>query len=202
MDQKAVLKGLCDELLQAASKSLSATAPSDEAAAAAAMQAFVDQSSQSLIKLKCFNRNVQVSLEEQKKEIDSKRLKVDTLQLDLENLRYKESYLQSEIRKSRNLNTPQLNKIEKEVGKSLGTLVHSADLDATHSQSIAELQAEQTTRIDTNKLLEDTTQRNSVVVEVLDRKRKFLEELPAKVEVLAGAARELEGHFTAIAEDS
>lgn len=187
-NRKAGLHALCDELLLAAAKA-SGEEPKYERDVSVA-----------LIKLKCYNRNVQVALEEQKREIDAKRLKVDNLQLNLENLRYKESYLLREIRSSRNVNTPNLNKVEKELNKKLGAHVYTDDMKSINEQTIVELQKEESTRIATNKLLDDMTQRNAIVVEKLSNKRKFLDELPGKVDIIAKAAKELEEQFAAIVD--
>ena len=49
-----------------------------------------------------------MSLHAQRKEIDTKKINLDKLQLQLENLRYKEAHLSREIRDCKNLPTPSL----------------------------------------------------------------------------------------------
>ena len=65
-----------------------------------------------VIELKSLNRCVILNLEERRRELEQKKTVVDQLQLNLENLQYKEAFLNREISACQDLATPCLNEIE------------------------------------------------------------------------------------------
>ena len=87
------------------------------------------------IKLKHFNREIQQAVEEKRKEVERGKEKVEMLKLKLENVLYKKAYLQREIRVLRDFTTPELNAVEKEIGRPLAAVVFSA-------KTLAEIESE------------------------------------------------------------
>lgn len=122
---------------------------------------------------------------------------VDKLKLTYENLLYKQAYLQREIRACKDLATPSLSEIEKELGQTLATHEYSAQLSEVNSQALELLEQERVSRVETEKVLDSLKEKRNEALKTLDRKRKFLDEVPSKVEVISALAKELDTQFTA-----
>ena len=159
---------------------------------------FYSISSSNLIELKTLARYIHLKVEERKKVSDQKRNIVDKLQLSLENLQYKEAFLRREIRTCRDLTTPCLNEIETELNMQLGATIYHEDIEATNENTMALLKKEKEDRkLDLNRL-EELNNESKKKLEQLDRKRKFLDELPTKIDLLKAATNDLRQHFTTI----
>lgn len=163
----------------------------------AALQ-FYNDCGRMLIKVKRLNRAAQLSLEERRAEIDAKKSVVDRLQLDLENLRYKEAYLKREIRVCKDLPTPNLTAIENELGEALAMTVFSGSLHAANEKALKSLKDEQSARLATQDQLSKTQHQHENALARLDKKRKFLDELPAKLDVIKEATADLDTQFSTI----
>jgi hypothetical protein len=151
----------------------------------------------SLIKAKSLNRTVYLELEEKRTAMETRKVTVDKLQLSYENLLYKQAYLQREIRSCKDLSTPNLTKIETELGEKLGTTVYSDRLDMINTETREKLTNEQSARIETEKLLEACKETRNQELKKLDRKRKFLDELPNKMQALSKAVADVDKLFVA-----
>lgn len=145
--------------------------------------------------IKGLNRKVYLELEEKRKETEEKKGVVDRLQLNYENLLYKQAYLQREIRACKDLATPNLGEVEKELGLSLATTTFSANLADIHSSALESLSTEQKARVETEKILEDLKKTRDSELKRLDRKRKFVDEVSVKVEQMNTAAKDLHAQF-------
>ncbi len=130
-----------------------------------------------------------------------KKNTVDKLQLNLENLMYKQSYLRKEIRNCQDLATPNLTEIEKEQGCQLGTTIHTNLLNEVHEQTIAALNAEKDARIAAQKSLVDLEEQCRAALERLDKKRKFVDDLPAKLKLIKTATADLEIQFGQVQDE-
>lgn len=146
--------------------------------------------------IKGLNRKVYLDLEDKRKEIEEKKGVVDRLQLNYENLLYKQAYLQREIRACKDLATPNLTEVEKELGAPLATTAFSDRLPDIHRSAIDSLQKEKEARIETEKVLETLKGTRDSELKRLDRKRKFVDEVSTKVDQMSTAARELQVQFS------
>jgi hypothetical protein len=162
----------------------------------------VKKSSIGLIKLKSLNRGIQLALDERRKEVELKRARVDSLQLTLENLRYRESYLQKDIASSKSLVTPHLTQIEKELQQPLGTLIYTENIKEVNDETIETLKNEQRVRIDTLQKLEETTKNNSTAEDIFDKKRKFMDDLPLVTDKIEKEASALHSHLSLVFTDN
>jgi chromosome segregation ATPase len=160
--------------------------------------AFCKACSLTLVRVKTLNREAQLNLDAERKELESKKGNLDQLRQQLENLRYKEAYLSREIKECKNLFVPNLADIEKENKISLGTTVFSDQLQAINSSTILELTDELNERIATQKSLRELEMKSKQIIEKVDRKRKFLDELPAKCEAIKESTLTLKTQFESI----
>mmetsp|Transcript_20754 Transcript_20754/g.28562 ORF Transcript_20754/g.28562 Transcript_20754/m.28562 type:complete len:196 (-) Transcript_20754:46-633(-) len=161
---------------------------------------FYSKSTSNLIEIKTLARYIHLKVEERKKISDQKRNIVDLLQLSLENLQYKEAFLRREIKACRDLATPCLNEIEKELNMQLGTTIYHEDIEATNDNTMALLRKEKEDRkLDMNRL-EELNNESKKKLDQLDKKRKFLDELPTKIDQLKAATTDLRQHFTTIVD--
>lgn len=153
------------------------------------------------MQIKSLNRKIYQELEDRRSQIEAKKGVVDMLQLSYENLLYKQAYLQREIRACKDLATPNLAEVEKELGTLLATTVFSDNLSAISNQAIASLAAEQAARIETGNVLSALKETRDAALKKLDRKRKFMDELPSKIEVISNTVKEIQSQFGAIGTD-
>ena len=183
--ERSQLQSICAEILQSASEERETAA-------------FYKKSAVGLIRLKILNRAVHLKLDSQRKELESKKSNMDKFQLQLENLRYKEAYLSREIGECKNLLTPNLEEIEKELGKQLGTTVYSDKLEETSSSTTQQLTDEMKSRIVTQDDLQEIDRNCKKAIEALDTKRKFLDELPVKITKLKAETTQLRKAFSTV----
>jgi len=155
-----------------------------------------------LVQLKTINRNIQLSLDSQRKEIELKKNTVDKLQLNMENYLYRQAYLKRDIRECMDLSTPNLDEIERETGIAMGTKIYRNDLEAVNQDTLEALNSEKELRLAAQAELEQALRRNKEVIEQLDKKRKFLDDLPVKMKLIKDATAELHEQFKTIVSDS
>ncbi|KAJ1408902.1 hypothetical protein B484DRAFT_456218 [Ochromonadaceae sp. CCMP2298] len=136
-----------------------------------------------LIRIKGLNRRVYSAMEDRRQQMDSKKQKVDQLQLAYENLLYEKTHLQREIRACKDLPTPNLLEIEAELGRPLSTRVF-AELPQVAALSAQVLEQEQAGREEAERLLQGVKDARKGALDRLDRRRKFTEQLPGRVEAL------------------
>lgn len=161
---------------------------------------FYMMSSVALMKLKRMNRETHLSIASQTKVLDGKKSILDKLQLQLENLRYKEAHLTREIRDLKNLPTPNLSEIERELEQTLGTLVYSDNMEEINVNTSNMLQSEMSSRISALKARSDIEAANKQVGDILDKKRKFLDDLPVKMDSIKKVALGVSSQFDDVTE--
>jgi chromosome segregation ATPase len=147
------------------------------------------------VKIKTQNRQIYLALEEKKNELETKKGVVDMLKLNYENLLYKQAYLQREIRACKDLATPNLSEIEQELGKKLAAYDFSDRLSEVNENALSQLETERQARMETEGTLVKMKETRDEALKKLDRKRKFLDELPGKIEAISNLAKELEAQF-------
>lgn len=147
------------------------------------------------MRIKAQNRRVYLGLEEKRNELEAKKGTVDMLKLNYENLLYKQAYLQREIRACKDLATPHLAEIEKELGQTLTTHTYSSELEDVNRKALELLESERQSRVETEKVLDALKETHNEALKKLDRKRKFLDELGPKVEVISNLANDLSTQF-------
>lgn len=148
-----------------------------------------------MVKMKSCNRKIHQVLATKRSEVEAKKGRLESLQLKLENLLYKQAHLKREIKTCKDLSTPTLAEIEKEVNTTLGTTKYSENLKSVHDDTIQKLNDEMQSRIATQEELNAVTQRHQQSMDVLDKKRKFLEDMPVKIANIKTVASGLEEQF-------
>lgn len=153
------------------------------------------------MQIKALNRKVYQELEERRSQLEAKKGVVDMLQLSYENLLYKQAYLQREIRACKDLATPNLTEVEKELGKHLASTEFADNLADINSQAIASLEAEKMARIETEVILSGLKETRDAALKKLDRKRKFIDDLPSKIDRINNTVKDVQSQFGAIGSD-
>ena len=162
---------------------------------------FFKTATYNIIELKGLNRCIILNLEERRRELEQKRSVVDHLELNLENLQYKEAFLNREISACKDLETPGLNEIEKELKVDLGTKVYVGNLDEVHERTVLTLHQEKADRVSTQDRLHELLLVDKRTLDQLERKRKFVDDMPSKMLSVINAAAELQAHFETIGKD-
>jgi len=153
--------------------------------------------------LKSRNREIYSQLESKRKIVETKKENVDRLFLFYENLKYKQSYLRKQIRICQDLTTPALTLIESEIGKEIvaTTFVSDVDLTARHQLGTQILDSEYKTRNEMQGQLTVLEQKLQGVLEKVDKKRKFLDDLAVRVSVVKASTIDLQAQFTNVLEE-
>ena len=150
------------------------------------------------IKLKHFNREIQQALEQKRNEVEKEKEVVEMLKLKLENVLYKKAYLQREIRVLKDFTTPELNAVEREIGRPLAAVDFSAGTLASIETAAKEvMQREIIDREETFKKLELLTSIKAGKEEVLDKKRKFLDDIPIRMNLVKASTADIKAQFDA-----
>eukprot|EP01040_Poterioochromonas_malhamensis_P010137 gene10137-11022_t len=145
-----------------------------------------------LAKLKTLNRNIHKSIDEERKKLEGKKTDLEKLQLNYENLIYKKNYLLREIHQCRDITTPHLQQIEEERCAPIGTLVYEENLfPDLHEAALRELQEEKEQRRAMEEEYQQRQQLYTEKMEELEKRRKFLEDLPKKVAGIRAATNDL-----------
>lgn len=144
-----------------------------------------------LARLKMSNRSIHLTLDGERRKLDSRKTLLDQLQLTYENLLYQKTHVQKEIEKCKDLATPHTASIQAERGEPLGTKLYSENLEEIRQQAITDLKAEEESRIQMKKELESLELVIANEMMELNRKRKCLEELPDQVSKIRLASKDL-----------
>jgi Fms-interacting protein/Thoc5 len=156
-------------------------------------------SAAALIELKSSSRSLHTILEQKKKTIDEEKGKVDTLQLKLQNLLYKQAYLEREIRTCQHLATPSLNALEQELNIPLKAGEYRHDLVQVHDDIVQQLHAEKLHRMSALSTLDQAKHRLQASEDVLERKRRCVDvDLLNRVEAVQAAASGIKEIFRQI----
>ena len=164
--------------------------------AATADKSSAQQLSLLLLGLKALNRSILVALEAKKKEAEAEKEVVDRLQLTLENLLYHQAHLKREIMTCRHMsgNTPAVRKIEADLGEQVTMTSYCGEAEHAqrHTRAMAVLAEEMSARREKTAVLEALTGEHEQNLEVIDKKRKNLDDIPLKISALKGSATMLE----------
>lgn len=98
--------------------------------------------------------------------------------------------------------TPNLNYVEKEVGHRLGAVEFSNQLSSIHENAILALRVEQEERIARQSELDALYVEVELFNEKLDKKRKFIDDLPAKLQIIAVSTVKLNSQYAALKEET
>lgn len=171
--------------------------------------------SQNLIKLKTLNRFYYSKLNKQRENVEKCKESVDKRRLHLENLLYEVDHWNREIDIAKEINTPQLTKLETDLSTCSGDGGGSCDnsarlcqygsaesLDAQHAEYIAVIQKEKEHREELKEVLHKKQLQQYKLSEKLNKKRKFLDELPTRASSINSIARTLQPQFDLILKNS
>ena len=151
-----------------------------------------------MIQMKSANRQMHDEVEKKKNLVDAQKDRVDKAQLKLENLLYIQAHLNREIKACKDVFTPDLDSVEAEIGLKISTEMYSPDLAAINKNALLSLQEELAKRRDMQLALEALKKSKIESADQLEKKRKFLDDLPGKVSSLLTAANDLQQHYKQI----
>ena len=154
-----------------------------------------------LANFKVFNRNLHLTIDGNRKQLDSTKTEVEKLQLVYENLLYEKAYLLREIKQCQDISTVELDQIQEERGHVIGSLEYADDLPQIHQAALEELQEEQTQRIEQQEILNQLEAQLRERNEVLHRKRKFVDEFPNKIAHIRATTMDLSHQFNEVIRD-
>jgi len=139
------------------------------------------------VSLKAWHRSLYSQHEEKRQKVEEAREIVDRRHLQLENLLYKQDHLQREILTCKDILTPELQQIEGELGIKFTVDKYTSDLDQIHNRTISSLLSELEMRKEVLAELEAKEKKVKDLEDILERKRKFVEDLPGKLGILEEA---------------
>jgi AICAR transformylase/IMP cyclohydrolase PurH len=142
-----------------------------------------------MTRLKAASRSLHMIVEEKRKVVETRKQRLDTLQLKLENLLYKQAHLEREISICKNLSTPYTSTVEKDMKMKLSTSVFSEEIWNFHESIIESMKQEKADRESMQVTLEQKQAELQKYGDALEKKRKFLEvDLPNQVQEIHKAA--------------
>lgn len=149
------------------------------------------------MKLKHFNREIHQALEKKRKQVDEEKETVEVLKLKLENVLYKKAYLQREIKVLKDFATPELNAVENEIGRPLAAVDYLSTLELLEIETSAAfvMKEEIREREETSKKLEELVIISSSKEDVLDKKRKFLDDIPLRMASVRASTIDIQVQF-------
>jgi hypothetical protein len=148
-----------------------------------------------LLRMKAGNREAMALLERREAAVAAQRERNDQARLRLENLLYRQAYLAREIRACDDFSASAAATVEKELGgEPLLQQTHTADLAARHKRSLNRLAEEFESRRDKRAALAELRAAHAEETSALDKKRRFLEELPSRLKDVAAAVAQVEQH--------
>jgi len=195
------IKSECDRLLDISQRLLAVAAEAKDAQDRERLFAQYKAAALSLMRLKALNRQIHTALETKRKEVETQKEKVDRLQLTLENMRYKQTYLLREIRVCKDLQTPQVDRIEADLERKVTSTTFSEHWAEQHEAALQTLQEEMESRKSVILTRDSVQATHKKHLDVLDKKRKFLDELPLKAETVKLAAQALKTAIPKISAD-
>lgn len=148
--------------------------------------------------MKSWSRKLHLILEETRQRVEAEKLNIEKLQLKLENLLYKQDYLEREIISCQSLSTTEVDNVAIELNDDLIKTEYSADLRIFHNRSVSKLRKEKIKRIETESVLQELKTKLNERTEVLEKKRKFLDDLPGKLTSVLSIAQDIDRSFADI----
>lgn len=154
-----------------------------------------------MARLKMQSRSLHLDLDTERRQREVRRTHVDQLQLTHENLLYQKAHIQREIEKCKDLPTPNIDEVQREMGTSLGTTIYVENLEEINSQTIKALMGEKEARIAMKQQLETLEETHAKGAEELQRKRKYLDDIPDQVAKIRGTSKDLAEDLTSIVKE-
>eukprot|EP01041_Mallomonas_annulata_P006155 gene6155-12465_t len=184
-----MLKNTCEEFMDSVKNM--ASNKNDESL----MESHLRKAAICLVKMKTLSRTFYNAVEEKRKAVEPQKERVNNAYLRLENYLYIKAHLTREIGACKALITPDLRMLETELGGILAIDTFTPDLPQQHKSVQAALNEELQRRL---QMLTDFQNLNKDKVnaeENLEKKRKFLDELPKQVLAVLGSTSELQKQF-------
>ena len=144
-----------------------------------------------MVALKKRNRAQFLDLEKKKAVVENHRELCGSSQLKLENLLYKEAYLLREIQTCKQISTPAVKCVEKEMDIIIGVEKYSNDLPSLHKASLSLLRSELAQRKQMQATVASEREKKAQLEETIHKKQKLLQEIPAKLSAVAANTRQL-----------
>jgi THO complex subunit 5 len=159
------------------------------------MQEFYKFSVLTLARLKILNRDLHLDIDSQRKDLNNRKISLEKLQLSYENLLYEKAHLMRQIEATKDLSTPHLDEIARERGHRVEILTYQENLEELEKRSLEELEEEMNERIATKKVLDTLEDKSKSLNEVLDKKRRFMDDLPKKIAHIRSTTMDLSQQF-------
>ena len=158
----------------------------------------VQEGACSLIKLKNWQRNLFLKLDVKRRMVEEQRERVDKKLLQLENLNYKRAYLKRQINITKDHTAVEVVAIEDELDQKgfLTINTFTEDIDHRLEGILNKLHDENEARKRQRNEIDAKEVELRSLIEVLEKKRKFIDELPAKINALILSASDVQLHFS------
>ncbi len=161
-----------------------------------------------LMQLKSANRLYYSELDKQRALVDVCKGKVDEQQLYLDNLSYEMDHWQRQIRNTKDLNIPEIKKFlqsvvdvdtdDNSIVKNLCNFDSAAELEPQQETYLKTLENEQILRENSKAELMQKQTQQFKLAEKIEKKRKFIEELPARISAMKTIAVVIQPLITAV----
>lgn len=165
------------------------------------VRSFFQQAMIQMARLKMQSRTLHLDLDAERKQRELRRTHVDQLHLAHENLLYQRAHIQREIEKCKDLPTPNIDEVQREMEYTLGTTVYVDNLSDINKQTIAALINEKEERISMKRKLDELEEKHAKSVEELRRKRKYLDDIPDQVGKIRATSKDLAEDLTSIVKE-
>lgn len=165
------------------------------------IRSYFQQCMVQLARLKMQSRTLHLDLDTERRQREVRRTHVDQLQLTHENLLYQRAHVQREIEKCKDLPTPNIDEIQREMGCALGTVVFVDNLEEINQRTLAALESEKEARISMKRKLDALEADHAKGLEELQRKRKYLDDIPDQVGKIRATSKELAEDLTSIVKE-
>lgn len=148
-----------------------------------------------MVSLRSLNRQQLLSLDAQTRVVETHKERIDKEQLRLENLLYRQNHLKREIMACKEIDTPELQRVENNLQSAVAMKEYSEDLPQLHNAALQHLQAEHAKRQSYQSLLSERRATLEDLTSQLAKKQKLLDELPSKLTSIIAATSDLEKYF-------
>ena len=148
-----------------------------------------------MVSLRSLNRQQLLSLDGQTHDVETHKERIDKEQLRLENLLYRQNHLKREIMACKEIDTPELQRVENDLQSSVTMKEYSDNLPQQHNAALQQLQAEHAKRQSYQSLLSERRATLEDLTSQLAKKQKLLDELPTKLTSIISSTSDLEKYF-------
>lgn len=151
-----------------------------------------------MVRLKNWQRSLFLKLDAKRRMVETQRDRVDKKLLQLENLNYKRAYLRRQINITKDHTSAEVASVEDELGQrgDFTISTFTEDIEHRHEGILNMLHSENELRQQQRNELDAKEAELRTVMEILEKKRKFIDEIPAKISVIIQSASEVQLYFT------